>query len=126
MRSGKTAVVLASIFCMVHGLGWAQGLSDFESLLNEISNEPAAEVVIPAPAAPVVEEGAAQPDVAPPAPESAEIDVEPAAEPVIPAAIEEPVAVEEPAAVEGAELAQGQRLHGSAGAAHRGWGHLCL
>ena len=100
MRSGKTAVVLASIFCMVHGLGWAQGLSDFESLLNEISNEPAAEVVIPAPAAPVVEEGAAQPDVAPPAPESAEIDVEPAAEPVIPAAIEEPVAVEEPAAVE--------------------------
>jgi general secretion pathway protein D len=55
MRSGKATIVLASIFCMVHGLGWAQGLSDFEALLDEISSEPAADVVV-APVAPVVEE----------------------------------------------------------------------
>lgn len=70
MRPGKVAIILAAVLCMSHGMASAQGVSDFEALLDEISSEPMATSA--APAAPVaavepMEEAAPEPVDAPPA-----------------------------------------------------------
>lgn len=107
MRPGKVAIILAAVLCMSHGLAAAQGVSDFEALLDEISSEPMTTSAAPAAPAAAVEP-AAEPVVAPmeeAAPVVVEEQVDVAAEQVVPAPIidepmvEAPVVVEEPAAV---------------------------